>query len=159
MRDWHLVGIGFGSNLGDREINIKTAVSMLMEEGILCKCLSGVYKTKPVGFSSTNDFANAVGIFETGLNALEVLELLMLTERKMGRLRGDANGYSDRIIDLDLLFYRNEVIELPELRLPHPRMHEREFVMRPLAEVHGEWIHPVLEQSASEIWESLKMKG
>jgi 2-amino-4-hydroxy-6-hydroxymethyldihydropteridine diphosphokinase len=61
MRDWHLVGIGFGSNLGDREINIETAVSMLMEEGILCKCLSGVYKTKPVGFSSTNDFANAVG--------------------------------------------------------------------------------------------------
>ena len=145
-------GIGFGSNLGDREENIRNAILILENAGLVGIRLSSFIETKPVGFDSTNMFANCVGIVETELNPHEVLNILLQTEKKLGRNRSEISGYADRIIDLDLLFYGDWICADDMLVLPHPRLHERAFVLVPLAEVDTEWVHPVYNKNASQLF-------
>ena len=137
---------GIGTNLGDREKNLRTAVELLNErvgEQVAC---SSVYKSAPQGFVSENEFANIVAVYRTHYAPEEVLRITQQIEREMGRTEKSVDGvYHDRVIDIDLLkAYRghepwaigDEVIyESNTLTLPHPRMQERDFVMIPLLEV------------------------
>lgn len=114
--------------------------------------LSAFYATAPWGFSSDNAFLNAAVEVETELSPLEVLALTQDIEREMGRKHKSVDGvYSDRVIDIDLLLYGDVVLDTPALRLPHPLMHERRFVMEPLAEIAPEVVHPVLGKTMREL--------
>ena len=137
---------GIGTNLGDREKNLRTAVELLTERvGELLAC-SSIYKSAPQGFVSENEFANIVAVYHTHYAPEEVLRITQQIEREMGRTEKSVDGvYHDRVIDIDLLkAYRghgpwaigDEVIyESNTLTLPHPRMQERDFVMIPLREI------------------------
>jgi 2-amino-4-hydroxy-6-hydroxymethyldihydropteridine diphosphokinase len=149
------VGIGLGSNLGNCEENVMNALNLLEESGLVPQLISSLIQTKPLGFESSNVFVNGVGIFETTKQPLDVLQLLLEIELVMGRKRKTI-GYADRIIDLDLLFYGESILSHPQLVLPHPRMHEREFVLMPLVEVCPDWVHPMLKQTASVLLKALQ---
>ena len=134
-----LIYFGIGTNLGNREANLQTALQLLDErvgEQLAC---SSVYWSAPQGFVSDNEFANIVAVYETDFSPEEVLLLTQQIERDMGRTRKSVNGvYHDRVIDIDLLQARgDEAIRRSgeRLTLPHPRMQERDFVMIPLREV------------------------
>ena len=125
-----LVYIALGSNLGNRENNIKKAIIALDKIiGKLIKC-SSFYETSPVGFCSNNYFINAAAIFETSLLPLELLEETEYVERILGRSEKSRNKqYSDRCIDIDILFYDNLIIQTEALTIPHPEIHNRLFVL------------------------------
>jgi 2-amino-4-hydroxy-6-hydroxymethyldihydropteridine diphosphokinase len=126
--------VGLGSNLGDRAANLDAAVGALTETpGIRVVRSSSVYETSPVGGPEQEDFLNAVVEIETGLKPHELLRVLQKIERKLGRVRDERFG--PRTIDLDLLTYSDHVVDEPDLQVPHPRMHERAFVVVPLGEL------------------------
>ncbi|MDP9243108.1 MAG: 2-amino-4-hydroxy-6-hydroxymethyldihydropteridine diphosphokinase [Actinomycetota bacterium] len=128
--------IGLGSNLGDRLQNLEAAVQALSETpGIRVVHSSSVYETAPVGGPPQGDYLNAVLEIETGLKPRELLAALQEVERKLGRVRDERFG--PRTIDVDLLTYHDDVIDEPDLQIPHPRMHERAFVLVPLAELRA----------------------
>ena len=141
-----VIYLGIGTNLGNREANLQTALQLLDErvgEQLAC---SSVYRSAPQGFVSDNEFANIVAVYETEYSPEEVLLLTQQMEREMGRTEKSVNGvYHDRVIDIDLLLVHvgnresgvgNRIEYTSEtLTLPHPRMQEREFVMIPLREV------------------------
>ena len=131
------VYIGMGSNLGDGKANLLGARERLGEEdGVTLGQLSSPYMTAPVDMTSQHWFTNSVGRFETRLNPLEVLRLLLLVEHEFGRMRKQkAFGYQDRSLDLDLLYYDDLVMDSTELILPHPRIGDRLFVLVPLTEI------------------------
>lgn len=136
-----LIYFGIGTNLGNRNANLQTALQLLDErvgEQLAC---SSVYRSAPQGFVSDNEFANIVAVYETDFSPEEVLLLTQQIEREMGRTEKSINGvYHDRVIDIDLLQARgDEAIRRSgeRLTLPHPRMQEREFVMIPLREVEA----------------------
>jgi len=134
-----LIYFGIGTNLGDREANLQTALQLLDERVGERLAYSSVYRSAPQGFVSDNEFANIVAVYETEYSPEEVLLLTQQMEREMGRTEKSVNGvYHDRVIDIDLLQARgDEAIRRSGemLTLPHPRMHERDFVMIPLREV------------------------
>lgn len=130
------VYFGLGSNLGDKAQNIAKAIEMMKEQIGTLVSQSALYTSEPWGFESENDFANIAACFETDLSPQEVLSRTQAIERAMGRKHKSINKvYSDRIIDIDILLYGNETINEPNLTIPHPLMHEREFVMKPLSEI------------------------
>ena len=126
---------GLGTNLGDKEQNLRLAVQHIEERIGKVVSLSAFYATAPWGFASDNTFLNAVVCVETSLPPLEILSVTQSIEKEMGRTHKSVNGvYSDRVIDIDLLLYDDLVLDTPTLKLPHPLMQERRFVMEPLAE-------------------------
>ena len=128
--------LGLGSNLGKKEHNINFAIQQIAEQVGRIMRQSTFYHSAPVGFSSDNQFVNAVVLVETQLEPLDLLHQLQYIEREMGRTSKTKEGvYEDRIIDIDILLYDNLTINLPELTIPHPRMQERDFVMKPLREI------------------------
>ena len=128
------VYLGLGSNLGDRQNNIVSAISHLSQNGIVVTKLSTIIETDPVGGpKGQGKFLNAVARAETGLSAQNLRTALKTIEEALGRVKTVKNG--PRIIDLDILLYNSDVINAPELTIPHPRMLERDFVMRPLKEI------------------------
>ena len=129
------VYVALGSNLGDREQMLRGALAQLEEQpGIELLACSSFRETEPVGFLEQPRFLNGVAVLETDLPARELLGRLLDVERRMGRTRtGPPLG--PRTIDLDLLLYGDETIAEPGLQVPHPRLHERRFVLEPLAEV------------------------
>ncbi len=134
-----LIYFGIGSNLGNREENLQEALRLLRErvgEQLAC---SSIYRSEPQGFVSENEFANIVAVFRTDYSPEDVLVITQQIEREMGRTEKSINGiYHDRVIDIDLLQAKgDEAIRRSgeRLTLPHPRMHERDFVMIPLREV------------------------
>ncbi|HEV2710393.1 MAG TPA: 2-amino-4-hydroxy-6-hydroxymethyldihydropteridine diphosphokinase [Edaphobacter sp.] len=140
-----LAAIALGSNLesefGDREANLREAVERLAALGVV-RAVSTFHDTAPVGYLSQPKFLNAALLLETELGPLELMRGLLEVERRMGRERVIAKG--PRVIDLDLLLYGAVVMNTAELTLPHPEMHERRFVLEPLAEVAPGMVHPVL---------------
>lgn len=137
-----LIYFGIGTNLGNREENLRKAVELLHERVGECLACSSIYKSAPQGFVSNNEFANMVTAHHTSYSPEEVLSITQQIECEMGRVEKSVNGiYHDRVIDIDLLQARddeaNEVIRRSNerLTLPHPRMQERDFVMIPLREV------------------------
>jgi len=132
MAEKNVVFLSLGSNLGDRQENIETAVKALEELGEILK-KSSVHETKPWGKTDQPDFLNIALKMKTALRPLEFLRKIQAIESELGRIRGEKWG--PRTIDIDILLWNDEVIDLPELKVPHPHMTEREFVMRPLCEV------------------------
>ena len=139
-----LIFLGIGTNLGDREENLRRAVELLHERVGECIACSSVYRSAPQGFVSENEFANIVAVCQSDYSPEEVLLITQQIEREMGRTEKSMVGvYHDRVIDIDLLQARgdeaNEAIRRSGegLTLPHPRMQERDFVMIPLREVEA----------------------
>lgn len=155
------VYIGLGTNLGDKEQNLRDAVHRIEEQIGKVLSLSAFYVTAPWGFASENSFLNAAACVETQLSPLEVLLETQTIERELGRTKKSVNGaYSDRLIDIDLLLYDDLVLSVTsadgaELNLPHPLMAKRDFVMRPLAEIAPALRHPVLKRTMKEILDEL----
>jgi 2-amino-4-hydroxy-6-hydroxymethyldihydropteridine diphosphokinase len=128
--------IALGSNLGDREETIRAAVAALAAEpGVEVVAVSTLIETEPVGVVDQPRFLNGVAALDTDLSARELLDLLLDVERRFGRRREGAVPQGPRTLDLDLLLYGDEEIDEPGLRVPHPRLHEREFVLAPLEEL------------------------
>ena len=131
----HQLYLSLGSNLGNKKKNLEDALSLISDlVGHVCR-VSSFIKTEPWGFDSKNTFLNAACLVETALTPEQCLNITQEIERKLGRTAKSGDGYEDRPIDIDLLSYDNLNINTPELTLPHPRMHEREFVMIPLQEI------------------------
>ncbi len=128
--------VGLGSNLGDRESTIRAAVAELAAaDGVEVVAVSTLVDTEPVGYLDQPRFLNGVAALETGRSARALLDLLLEVEARFGRDRAAAPAQGPRTLDLDLLLYGNEEIDEPGLRIPHPRLHERAFVLAPLAEL------------------------
>ncbi len=129
--------IGIGSNLGNRLENINKAIELLRKNhGIKIKKVSSIIETKPVGGPTQENFLNGVIKIKTDLEPMSLLLILQNIEKKLGRVRMIKNG--PRSIDLDILLYDNQKINAPGLKIPHPRMLEREFVMKPLLEIESD---------------------
>jgi len=127
--------VGLGANLGDRERTLLEGVEALgVEDGIEVVAVSTLRETEPVGVGEQPLFLNGVAALDTTLGARELLDLLLAVEQRFGRVRVPGE-HGPRTIDLDLLLYGDEQIEEPGLTLPHPRLHERRFVLEPLAEL------------------------
>lgn len=148
----HNIYLALGSNLGDKEKNINAAIAQIEHQIGTVIALSSLYETLPVGFESENSFLNAACQVSTSLSPLEVLELTQNIERELGRKsKSTGQMYSDRIIDIDILLFDNEIIEYPNLAIPHPHLHERDFVLTPLAEIAPHVYHPILKVTISDL--------
>jgi 2-amino-4-hydroxy-6-hydroxymethyldihydropteridine diphosphokinase len=154
-----LAAIALGSNLdsrfGDREANLREAVSRIGQLGVV-KGVSSFYDTEPVGYREQPRFLNGAMLVETHLEPVALMRGLLGVERAMGRERAGAiaNGAivkGPRVIDLDLLLYGDWVLWAEDLILPHPEMQKRRFVLEPLAEIAPEWVHPVLGVTVGEL--------
>lgn len=145
--------LGLGSNLGNRRRNLITAAALLAERAGDVLALSSFYETEPWGFVSENKFLNAALALETSLSPFDLLRLTQTIEREMGRAAKSAQGiYHDRLIDIDLLLYGDEVVRSAELEIPHPHLHERRFVLEPLREIAPFLRHPLLGKNIEELF-------
>ncbi len=150
--------IGLGSNLGKREQNLRKAIGMLEQAGVLILRKSAIYESEPVGVTAQPWFLNMVMMAEISKsefqisNAREFLVKLHEIERALGRERGvgEEKGGA-RTMDLDLLFWGDEIMEEDGLIVPHPRMAERKFVLMPLAEIAPEKVHPIFKKSVAQL--------
>jgi len=143
------VFLGLGSNLGDREAALEGALGRLGERGFRVTRRSSLWLTEPVGGPPQGLFLNAVAEGDTALRPEALLEACLATEREMGRVRVERNG--PRTIDVDVLFFGDERRSSPGLVIPHPRLHERRFVLEPLAEIAPGFVHPVLGLTVREL--------
>jgi 2-amino-4-hydroxy-6-hydroxymethyldihydropteridine diphosphokinase len=133
--------IGLGSNLGDRRATLVAALQVLQDlQGIRLLARSCWYRTAPVG-PAQPDYLNACALLEVSLTAEALLQCLLETEARFGRVRRERWG--PRHLDLDLLLYNRQTLDTPQLQRPHPRLRERAFVLLPLAEIAAQWIDPV----------------
>jgi len=145
------VYLGLGANLGDKERNLTDAITTLSQEVGFVIRQSAFYASKPWGFESENQFLNAVVLVETSLSPFDLLAKTQEMERNMGRVTKSPNGYSDRLIDIDILFYDNLIIDQPALKIPHPLIVERDFVLMPLVEIAPELVHPVFGEKMKDL--------
>jgi 2-amino-4-hydroxy-6-hydroxymethyldihydropteridine diphosphokinase len=144
--------IGLGSNLGDREDNIRTALNLL-EEKMNLVVVSSLYETEPMYVKDQPLFLNCVAKFETDLEPEEVLNYFHTVEKNRGRER--SVRYGPRTIDLDILFYGGRIVDRNFLKIPHPLIQERLFVLVPLAEIAPEFVHPVYKLTVAELLKDL----
>lgn len=144
-----IVYIGIGSNIGNREENCLQAIRLIKEHGISVRKQSGMHETEPWGVKDQPKFINMAIELETGKKPKELLAVLKEIEKKMGRT--EAVKWGPRIIDLDILLYDDLIIKTSEFEIPHPLVHEREFVLKPLCEIAPEKRHPVLGKTIKEM--------
>lgn len=147
--------IGVGSNLGDRKQIIEQAQQKLSKtQGIHFIRSAPLYETKPVGGPEQGLFLNTVWELETDLTAQDLFKTLSQIESEFGRTRNEKNA--PRTIDLDLLLFGDEIIREQNLTIPHPRMHERWFVLKPLWDLRSDYVHPVFQKSICELLDRVK---
>lgn len=147
-----IVYLSLGSNLGDRTAHLKTAIEHLCAFGEVV-AVSSFYETEPVEFAAQPWFLNCVVKLDTEKMPKQLLAGILRLEHEMGRQRKQKKG--PRTIDLDILLFGNSIIQSPGLTVPHPAMHERRFVLEPLAEIAPEFRHPVLKKTIRELCEEL----
>lgn len=140
-----------GSNLDDREQYIRDAARHIENKIGNISRLSHLYETEPWGFSSEQHFLNQVLVCETTLEPTALLSTIKGIELYMGRERTGSGGYRSRKIDIDILFYEDKYVESPELTIPHPRLHERNFTLVPLQELMPDYMHPVFKKTIREL--------
>ena len=144
----NVVYLSLGSNLGNREENLREAISRLGAFGNVT-AVSSFYETEPVDFLDQPWFLNCVVLLETEFPPQTLLQRVLEIERGMGRERVQPKG--PRLIDIDILLFGDQIIHEPGLTIPHPALHERRFVLEPLAEIAPRVVHPVLKKTAQEL--------
>lgn len=150
--------LSIGSNLGAKRKNLQKAIFLIADHIGKISALSPIYSSPSWGFNS-DDFLNACIKLETEHNPQKVLDKLMYIEKKMGRERTLNHGYESRSIDLDIIYYNREIINSPNLTIPHPRMQERRFVLRPLADILPQFYHPVLNKDTRNLLQECRDKS
>jgi 2-amino-4-hydroxy-6-hydroxymethyldihydropteridine diphosphokinase len=149
--------ISLGSNIGDRHAHLDEACRLLEDQKVNILNKSSIYESEPVGFTGQDEFLNQILLVDTELNPKQLLDMCLHVEQKMGRIRTVKNG--PRNIDIDLLFYRDEVMSEDTLLLPHPRVAERRFILMPLVELLPKAFHPVLDVSVQELFDTCEDDG
>lgn len=135
--------LGLGSNLGDREENIARAIAAIgARPGVIVRAVSGLYETPPAGGPPQGDYLNGAALVETALAPREMLAACLEVERSLGRIRPDPVRWGPRTIDVDLLWIEGEAVDEADLVVPHPRLRERTFALRPLLDVAPEAVDP-----------------
>ncbi len=154
-RGWHTAVIALGSNIGDSKSYISNAAKLLSEHSLIRNFrLSDLIVTKPYGYTDQDDFLNGAAVFETILSPHGLLELLQSAENNAGRTR--EIHWGPRTLDLDIIFYDQDIISDPVLTVPHPDMHNRLFVLEPVAQLVPYYRHPLLNLTVSQLLEGLK---
>lgn len=143
------VYLALGSNIGSRESNLRAAIEGMPSAGIRVLRQSPVYETEPVGYTAQRWFLNMVVEAETALFPMQLLNRTGKIERALGRVRTIPNG--PRTIDIDILLYGTAVVRTPRLEIPHPRLHERRFVLAPLADLAPDLRHPVNRKTVRQM--------
>jgi 2-amino-4-hydroxy-6-hydroxymethyldihydropteridine diphosphokinase len=151
-----VVYVSIGSNLGDRRENCMRAVDLLKQNGIRIRKMSSLYETEPWGVKDQPGFLNMAIEIDTELEPVKLLRVLKDVEASLGRQKSFKWG--PRLIDLDILLYDDIVLDEPGLKIPHPFMHERDFVLRPLNEMAPDAMHPLLKLSVHELFARLQGK-
>ncbi len=155
----HHAAIGLGANLGDRRAAIARAMEVVARlKGVRVELVSTVHVTRAVtlpGSEDQPDYMNAAATIQTSLDPSALLKSLLAIERDMGRDRSTSERWAPRTIDLDVLFYGGTMIARADLIVPHPRMHERGFVLAPLSEVAPNWVHPRLGRTTRQLLNDL----
>ena len=160
-----MIILSIGTNIGDRKANIENAITALNTIGTVT-AVSPIYSSDPWGFESENGFYNIALIIETSLSPLDLLRETQRIEKELGRTAKTTTAYADRIIDIDIIDYDNQIIKISQqstvnslLTLPHPLMHLRNFVLYPLVDIAPEWMHPILKLTALELKEKSEDKS
>ncbi|GAB4542248.1 MAG: 2-amino-4-hydroxy-6-hydroxymethyldihydropteridine diphosphokinase [Anaerolineales bacterium] len=152
----HIVYLALGSNMGDRAAHLKAAAGNLAPQ-MLLKAKSPMYETPPWGYTDQDPFLNQVVKVETYLEALPLLKHIKRLEKALGRTPSIQNG--PRVIDIDILFFDDAAIDSAPLHVPHPHLHERAFVLVPLADIAPDFVHPTLRQTVKELLRGVDASG
>ena len=156
-----------GSNAPDRDDVLRRTAEILVRRVGEVEKMSQIYGSEPWGFHAEEVFSNQALVLQTTLTPIEVLDEALSTEQEVGRDRASeqmekqitGERYASRVVDVDVMFYDDEVIDTPRLKLPHPLLHVREFALEPLCEIMGDYCHPVLGKTLNTIYEELKGEG
>ena len=142
-----------GGNIGNTKAYVNAAIESIKSQIGTIVLQSSLYETAPWGFTHEQHFLNQVVLVETTQSPREVLIEILKIEQRMGRKR-DTSQWGERIIDIDILFFNEQVIAEDQLHIPHPRLHERRFTLEPLYEIAGSFVHPLLRKTVHELREN-----
>ncbi len=137
--------------MGDRRKNIDSAINFLSSSCGIIKSKSSIYESEPWGFDDSNNFFNMAILMNTNFTAVELLQRILEIENIMGRVRDNSKRYTSRIIDIDILFYNNEVIKEIDLEIPHPLIQERRFALIPVMDISPKFVHPIFNLTIEEL--------
>ena len=148
-----------GSNLGEQQKNLDNACVLIEENAGKIISFSSVYKTEPWGYASENWFYNRVIKIETTMDVFLLFEKTCEIEKKMGRSDKTEMNYTDRLIDIDILFFDNLILKTTRIEIPHPRLHLRKFTLIPLVEIMPDFVHPVFNKTIKNLLEECEDPG
>jgi 2-amino-4-hydroxy-6-hydroxymethyldihydropteridine diphosphokinase len=152
-----LIYLGLGSNLGQKEVLLELAISEIKKQIGQIVARSAFYESAPWGFNSPNFFLNACVAAETVLDPQTCLCSILNIERNLGRSKKETMGYKDRVIDIDILFYDQIIIQEKNLIIPHPLLHKRKFVLDPLVEIAPKLVHPLFHKNIESLLKEITL--